>query len=424
MKCLVAHIVVGLLLCVHGTVAQDQAGPQQPIVLEHADSLVGRGDVQDEERAFMGHVRFRQGNVTVQAERAVQSIAANRVDLSGRVRITQGTITIEAPSVRYDASTHQAVALGGVLVRDGARTITAATARYSARTHVANFTGHVAMVDDSIRMLCDTLQYHRDDKQSTAWGNVRLADTAGTAWMRGDTVENDPQSGRAIVRGNAQAWRTYGNDTVYIGADVLRAQTGSEESYAGTGHVRLVRQRMASRADSMHYHLPTGVVALVTNPVVWSDSTMLVADSMRIHLPDGALRSIVGRGQAFMASKSDTLLADRVDQLRGDEIVFLVEQDTLRNVQAIGNTQSLYFGSEAGKPNGLAQFASDTTRIMFYQGSPEDIVWLGGIRGEHHPESIVAGKAATYRLPGYRWRTDRPVRPMPPTDPFLRSGSM
>jgi hypothetical protein len=268
------------------------------------------------------------------------------------------------------------------------------------------------------------LRYQRDDEQSTAWGSVIVADTAGTAVMRGDTVENDPRQHATVVQGNAEVWRAQTDDTAYIAADVLHAITGDAETYTARGSVRFVRNGMASRADSMHYDLSTGMIALVGHPVVWSDNTMLVADSMVIEAPNRVLRRVVGQGNAFMASKNDTVRLDRVDQLRGDEVTFLIEQDTLRTVQAVGNTQSLYFGSEAGEPQGLAQFVSDTTRILFADGSPEDIIWLGGIRGEHHPESIVSERVATYRLPGYVWRDDRPLRPMPPSTIVLLPKSM
>lgn len=404
--------------------AQDETGPQLPIVLEFADSLVGRGTTETEERAFLGNVRFRQGNVTVRADRAVQHIAANRVDLIGRVRVTQGSLVIEAPSVTYDGTTNIAVARNGATVRDGARTVRSKTARYSAKTHIVRFAGEVHMQDDSLRMVADSLDYERDTDRRLAWGNVAMADRDGASWLQGDSVLHDAGRRTTTIAGNARIWQHDGADSLFVQANRVVTERSAGDAFVAVGNVSVVRSTLSARADSIHYDEVSGQMYLHRNPVVWSDSTMLKADTINLVAPDRIVRSIVGAGNAFMTSRTDTVRPDRFDQLRGDTIVFTIDQDTVRMVEAVGNTQSLYFGTDDGEPQGLAQFASDTTKILFVQGSPDDVIWLGGIRGEHHPESVVAGKPTTYRLPGFLWRDDRPARALPPNIPFLRTGSM
>lgn len=404
--------------------AQDETGPQLPIVLEYADSLVGRGTTETEERAFLGNVRFRQGNVTVRADRAVQHIASNRVDLLGHVRVTQGSLVIEAPSVTYDGTTHIAVARNGATVRDDGRTVRSKTARYSAKTHVVRFAGDVRMQDDSLRMVADSLDYDRDTDRRLAWGNVALADHEGTSLLCGDSVLHDAERRTTTIIGNARIWQHDGPDSLYLQADHVVTERSAGDAFVAVGDVRVVRASLSARADSILYDEASGRMYLHRDPVVWSDSTMLKADTINLVAPERIVRSIIGAGNAFMTSRTDTVRPDRFDQLRGDTIVFAIEHDTVRMVEAVGNTQSLYFGTDDGEPQGLAQFASDTTRILFFEGAPDDVIWLGGIRGEHHPEAVVTGKPATYRLPGFLWRDDRPVRSLPPDIPFLRTGSM
>ena len=411
------------MLIIQGALsAQDEAGPQLPIVLEHADSLVGRGTSETAERSFLGNVRFRQGNVTVVADRAVHHAGLNRVDLAGRVRVTQGNLTIEAPAITYSGNTHVAHASRGVTVRESGRVIKSSEARYSTKTHVVRFLNNVRMHDDSIRLVADTLVYDRDADVRTAFGNVVMAARDSSSWLRGDSLVSDVRAGSTIINGHAEVWRR--EDSLYLAAQTLTSVRDTVERYQGRGDVRLLRSRLAARADSMVYQLDQGLMTLRGRPVVWSDSTMLVADSIDVAVPGRKLRAVRGVGSAFMASRQDTLRQDRFDQLMGDTIVMNVDDDTLRMVEAVGNTRSLYFGSDQGEPQGLAQFASDTTRIRMVAGTPDDIVWLGGIRGEHHPESIVAGRTSTYRLPGFIWRNDRPIRTLPPDIPFLRDGSM
>ncbi len=422
-RLLIAYILM-VSIAPLGMIAQDETGPQLPIVLEFADSLVGRGTTETEERAFLGNVRFRQGNVTVRADRAVQHVGANRVDLLGRVRVTQGSLMIEAPSLTYDGTTNIAVARNGATVRDGARTVRSNTARYSAKTHVVRFSGDVRMQDVSLRMVADSLDYERDTDQRLAWGNVAMADQGGASWLQGDSVLHDAGRRTTTIVGNARIWQHDGADSLFVQADRVVTERSKADAFVAVGDVSVVRGTLSARADSILYDELTGLMFLHRDPVVWSDSTMLRADAISLVAPERLVRSIVGAGNAFMTSRTDTAHADRFDQLRGDSIVFTIDQDTVRMVEAVGNTQSLYFGTDDGEPQGLAQFASDTTRILFHQGTPDDVIWLGGIRGEHHPESVVAGRPATYRLPGFLWRDDRPRRTLPPDIPFLRTGSM
>lgn len=424
MNRLFTALLLMLVIAPFSMSAQDETGPQLPIVLEFADSLVGRGTTETEERAFLGNVRFRQGNVTVRADRAVQHVRANRVDLLGRVRVTQGSLVIEAPSLTYDGTTNIAVARNGATVRDGARTVRSTTARYAAKTHVVRFSGDVRMQDDSLRMVADSLDYERDTDRRLAWGNVAMVDREGASWLRGDSVLHDAERRTTTIIGNARIWQHDGADTLFVQADRVVTERSPADAFVAVGDVSVVRGTLSARADSILYDEASGRMYLHRDPVVWSDSTMLKADTINLVAPERIVRSIIGAGNAFMTSRTDTVRPDRFDQLRGDTIVFTIDHDTVRMVEAVGNTQSLYFGTDDGEPQGLAQFASDTTRILFIEGAPDDVIWLGGIRGEHHPESVVTGKPATYRLPGFLWRDDRPRRALPPDIPFLRTGSM
>jgi lipopolysaccharide export system protein LptA len=421
------RLITLLLVCCLGRLAitaQDETGPQQPIVLEHADSLLGSGQADAAMREFEGHVRFRQGNVTVTCDRAIHYIGSNRADFIGRVRIVQGGMTIEAPFVTYDGTQLLASATKGVTIKDGARTVRARRGVYSTKTHVADFDGDVRVVDDSVRIVADTVRYERDTKVSVARSNVVVAHRDGSSWVKGDTVIHDPTSNTMVSRGHAEAWQLTSTDTTYITSDTLETFRGADERHLARGNASIVRGSVSARADTMDYRIADGTITLRKDPVVWSDSTMLTADTIIIDAPERTLRMIRGLGTALMVSRTDTVRTDRYDQLSGRRIEMDIERDTLRRLTAIGETRSIYYRVEEEEPKGLAQFSSDTTKVMLVDGTPEDIHWLGAIHGEHHPENIVAGRPTSYRLPGFRWRTDRPIRALPPDVPFLRTGEL
>ena len=182
----------------------------------------------------------------------------------------------------------------------------------------------------------------------------------------------------------------------------------------------MTRGNVAARCDSLVANRAAGRTDLFGHPVVWSDSMQLHADTIVASGEADQLRSVVGRGSAILVSQSDSLRTDRYDQIAGSRVSLAIEQDTIRNLEAIGDAQSITFRTEDEQGEGLAKVASDTIRVLFDNGQLTDVVWLGGVEGEHHPEPVIAGKAETYRLPQFRWRTDRPrARPLPPA-PVVR----
>ncbi|MCX6140277.1 MAG: hypothetical protein NTX15_05520 [Candidatus Kapabacteria bacterium] len=400
--------------------AQDQEGPQLPVILDHADSLVGIGPPESGVREFWGNVRFTQGNVTITCDRAVYTSSTNSAELFGRVIVHQGNVLVSAPFISYNGETHIADASRGIKVEEGASIITADKGQYSTITHVSTFIDHAIAVDDSIRIWSDTLVFDRDADTSLASGRVVISDSAGSAWLSGDMAFRDNRSRYTRISGHAAAWQwdsTDHPDTIYVAADTLvMTRQENENGYVALSHVRLVRSSVSALADTMLYSSVRGDFDLRGHPILWSDSLLLVADTINALAPDRKLSSVIGRSNALLVSRSDTLNLDRFDQISGESIVLTIADDTVRQLSAIGRAQSITFRSDGTRPEGLAKVASDTIRAMFQQGQLTDVYWLGGIEGEHHPEPVVAGRADTYRLPGFVWRTDRPfmIKPVAP----------
>lgn len=406
-----------LFLCCLTVLAQDEVLPQPPVILDHADSVVGSGPVESGRREFLGNVRFRQGNVTVTCDRAVHDIFANRLDLRGRVVIVQEGMRLTAPVVVYDGNSTLATAPQGCMVVEGGRTIQSLTATYSTTKKIAVFVDSVRVVDDSMRIWADTVTYDRRTKMSEGRGRALLADSSGQRWTSGDTIVYDPTVSSLVVRGNAKAWTIEDEDTTFLSGDVLHTRRnveGDGNTSIASGAAVLVRGNVAARADTMVYDESRGIVNLRTEPIVWNDSLQMFADTIDINAPERRLSSILGVGRAMLVSRSDTVFPNRYDQLAGERITISVDDDTVRRVVSVGQAKSVTWKSEQGRGEGMVKFASDSIEMDFEAGEPVDIRWLGSIEGEHHPENIVAGRVDEHLLKGFRWHSDRPKRlPLP-----------
>ena len=406
--------------------AQERDGPALPIILEHADSIVGSGPIESGTREFLGHVRFSQGNVTVECDRAIHNVSANSVDLYTNVNVTQGGLHLKAPLVTYNGNTNIAVASRGVVVRDKGATIQARSASYSTVSHIVVFRDSV-VARDSTRLWADTLVYDRDEDTTSARGSVVIIDTAERLVTRSSYAFRNPSEQYLRLRGDAQVWQwsaptaTESSDTLYLSADeIVSMQTGVATIYQARWHVVMTRASVAARCDSLVADRAAGRSELYGTPVVWADSMQLHADTIIAYGEEDALTSVVGRGWAILVAQTDSLRPDRMDQIAGQRVTLSIEHDTLRSLEALGDAQSITFRAGDQRPEGLAKVASDTIRVLFEKGQLTDVVWLGGVEGEHHPEPVVAGREDTYRLPQFRWRMDRPKANALPTAPAFR----
>lgn len=419
----IALIMSIQLLAVAVVQAQDGVGPEIPIVLEHADSLIGSGTADASVRTFQGNVRFSQGNVTGRCDRAVHDVLRNTVELTGSVLIRQSEMTITAPSVRYDGRLSIAYAPRGLRVDQAGMSITSRTGRYDLRQRIASFQQNVHAVDDSVRIWCDSLVHDRNVDTMLALGNVVIQDSGRRSWFRADQARRDANAGTLRLNGSARAWtwqhdRVQSTDTVFIAADEMRTESAGENlprRMTAIGNVRLVRAEAAATSGKMEYSDRDSVIDLTESPVVWSDSSVLVAESIQARSSGGEIRTIVGDGDAVLISRSDTLLPERYDQIVGKRIMIAIQPDSVKMLTASGDAQSVTFRQESGDRKGLAKVAADTINATIVDNALTDVFWLGGVSGENHPERLVRGREAEFTVPGFRLPPLRPVYEPAPT---------
>lgn len=409
--------------------AQQDVGPEIPIVLEHADSLLGSGSVESSLRTFIGNVRFRQGNVTGRCEKVVQDVLRNTVELRGSVVIRQADLTISAPEINYDGATSTAHAVRGIRLQQAKTVIVSQIGSYDMRSKRARFLREVHAIDDTIRLWCDSLDYDRQRDTMLARGNVHIHDTVQGSWFSGMRARRDAAAGIMELVGQARAWSwsqgTPGSaDTTFISADTLLTASQSEADSSGMtalGTVLMVRGSTASRSGKLRYDDQSGRILLELSPVVWSDSSILQATSIEAESSDRHLRRLVGSGNAILLSRSDSLIPVRFDQIGGDKIIMSFEADSSRTLRAIGQSVSITYRQESGQRKGLAKVAADTIDARIVRDAVTDVYWLGGVSGENHPERLVRDREGEFQIPGMVVPQDRPrYLPVPHRRSLLR----
>lgn len=328
MKRFPLHIALLLLLLALPArrAAAQPAGPATPIILEHADMIIGRVEGGEEVNDFVGNVAITQGATRIVADRAVLYRLANRAVFTGNVVITQPNMKMSTTHAEYDGLTKVASASngvrleesgavmdaasgeynlglrtayfrGGVRLRDTSATLKASYGEYYQDERRAQFHGGVTVESDSGLLVANDLTYWRDSREAYAVGNVVLTPKYYDARMSGDTLHDYPSRRYTLVVGHPRLVQidtvdrvdSAGNvsrDTTVITARKMEAFRADRKEYVGTDSVRLRRGELTALAAFGRYLPDDEIIALgpgIRRAI--SDTSASSRDSLR---PDSA----------------------------------------------------------------------------------------------------------------------------------------
>lgn len=428
-----------------------KAGPSTPIILIHADSLVGKQTSTGPLTYLLGKVSLSQGNVQVTCDEAIQNSELNTVILKGNVVIIQGNGQINAPYVEYYGNSGIAVAPNGIRLNDKNSVLTALYGEYSTQSYSAFFKNSVKIIDpkaliesniamynrkskisiaignvvfetDSVVLYSDSLYYNPVDKKSSAFGQVLLGAKYSKSLLEGDSIFYSISEQSSIVMGYPNAMYidttkdSKGNiDTLFITGDTLFGNRYNEtDEVIAKGNASAIRSTFFSISDSLKiisFHLNDTLLSkFIGRPIIWYDSTQLTGDSIVTTTHSNELELIKSFRNSFLLSKSNIEYIDRIDQVKGDSISIVFKSDSLHSVYSDGNAQSLYYSYTDELPDGCAKNIADNINIQFIENKPDVINWEGGIRGEYIPEKFVETNPTILNLQGFRVDYSKPKK--------------
>jgi len=403
------------------------------IILRYADSLVGRNIEEISYREFFGNVWFTQKDLDLKCNYAKHYITANSVDLVGNVVITQRSMVIKAPKIFYNGNSGIALAKDSIAMRDGSNYLESLRGTYSTKQLVADFVGEVFVEDDSVTIYCDNVMHYRESSESFASGDVWVFGKFTNVILRGDEVVNIPKDSYSIATGNPILFKIdtlsrvdsifveqeqrfistniISFDTLSIKADTMQSYRWvGDEQYYFDGNVQIAKDDIKAIAERAVYYKDKDLIILRNKPVVWYDSTQLFSDSIAIRLENNSLRQIRAFGNSIALTKVDSIDYERINQISAKDIIIDFEDGKISGLWANVNASSLYFFKDDEGYNGVDRKSTDSIYVEFVDGEVENIYWLGSSVAEFYPENIIIGRITSYYLPDFKWYDEKPEK--------------
>ena len=411
-------LLILLLVCVAG---EKSAAQQTKLIeLNHADQMNGMIINGEQAREFIGKVQFTQiteqgDRVYLWCDRALQFLAANRIELFGHVKIIRDTTTITSDQGKYFGNERRAEVSSNVRLVQGASVLTSQYGQYYVEEKRSHFTGNVHLVDTASSITCDDLTYFDSDAKSIATGNVRVVNLANSATILGDSLVHFEARKYSIVPKKPRLIQIDTSssgviDTLVVVSNVMESYQDSSDRFVAIDSVRMTRGELSTRSGKTTYWVKKDLIILQHHPIVWQAMNQISGDSIDVHLQEKRLRSVHVWGHAVAISRSDSVYGNRYDQLTGREMTMYFGNDQLDSVFVNNNATSLYYLYDRNKPDGANKSSGDRIYINFLEGKIDRIKIVGGVQGQYFPEKMLLNHESQYNLDGFKWYTVRPRR--------------
>lgn len=383
------------------------------ILLENADSLVGRVINGEKARELIGNVRFSQENVRVTCDRAIQYLESGKVDLLGNVIVRDDSITMRAPRGRYHKDARRAEAFDSVSLDDGNVLVTSQYAEYFVEPKRASFRTNVNVRDTGSVLIADSVVYFRPTRQSLAFGNVTVFNASDNVSISGQKFESHALTKFSrmteqpvLVQFDTSAFGRI--DTLVVRSRVMESYQDSLRKLVAIDSVQIVRSSLSAVGGRAVFFTENDSINLRVNPIVWYHASQVSGDSINVYLKKRKLNTVVVLGNAVAVSRSDTLRPDRFDQITGETLSMYFANQEVDHVIVDTRATSVYHLYDDTLANGLNKTSGDRLFMQFEDGKLASIKVAGGVQGQYIPENLLKGKESDYTLAGVQWIEDRP----------------
>ncbi|WP_425076017.1 OstA-like protein [Psychroserpens sp. S379A] len=268
----------------------------------------------------------------------------------------------------------------------------------------------------------DSLYFDRNRSFASATNNIVVTDTINNSIIKGHYAEVFRAKDSVFITKRALAMTVQETDSIYIHADTLMI-TGKPEHRITRAYynAKMYKSDMSGKADSIHADHKTGLTQLINldrfsstdayaikrRPILWNLGNQMTGDSIHLisNVEKEELDSLKVFNNAFLISK-DTI-GDGFNQIKGQKLIGLFENNELYNVDIIKNAEIIFYSrNDNDSLIGINKSKSAKINMKFEEGY-KIVTLFNQVDGEIYPESQFPENARKFR--GFDWRgNERP----------------
>jgi len=288
---------------------------------------------------------------------------------------------------------------------------------YDTNNDIGHFIKNSKIDYDNLQIEGDSLYFDRNRSYASADNNITITDTVNKTVIRGHHGEVFREKDSLFITKRALAITVQENDSLYIHADTLMV-TGKPKKRITRAfyNAKMYKSDMSGKADSIHADHKTGLTQLLNlerfntgdafsvkrKPLLWNLGNQMSGDTIHLisNVEKEQLDSLKVFNNAFLISK-DTL-GDGFNQIKGQRLIGLFENNELYNVDIIKNAEIIFYSrDENDSLIGIDKSKSGSINLKF-DGAYKIVTLIQQINGQIFPESQFPKNATKFR--GFDWR--------------------
>lgn len=353
-------------------------------------------------------------------------------------KIVDSTNTLNSLTGTYFTKTNQVHFVTNVRLMNEEYTLRTDTLVYNTETQVATFKGPTNIVGDSTQIYSTSGWFNTQSNESELHKNSTIKrgetqlqanfiyynDNTGDGYAKENIIISDFENQMIITGNNAvysdfnqyalvtdsAMWiQYYENDSLFLHADTLYTIPDTTAENAKMlityNNVRFFRSDMQGRSDSLIYYTKDSTIQLYIDPVIWSSENQMSAEFIELINNAQPPNKVYLTNNSFIIQQVDTV---KFNQIKGKNMVGLINGETLYRIDVNGNGQSIYYPADDEDYIGINKAESSNIILYLSENKINRITFVGAPTGNLKP--LIETVAPESKLDGFKWRgSERPI---------------
>ena len=196
-------------------------------------------------------------------------------------------------------------------------------------------------------------------------------------------------------------------DTLFVKANEFHNQeVSNKETLYAFNNVEILNNEIKGKCDSLTFSISDSLIHMYEKPLLWIDEYQISADSMSINYYDKTIKKLFLISNPIIISEQDSSL---YNQIKGQYMEGDFLENKLKNIDVLGNGQSIYFIKENKEIIGMNYIESSNIYLSFKKNRIDNINYKKSPYSITTPlEDIIEEKKY---LKGFNWKIkEKPER--------------
>lgn len=367
---------------------------------------------------------------TITSKRGTYISKSKKYQFENRVIITNPDFKVTSDRMDFYTESKHAFFYGKTTITGEDYVVRCKKGFYDTQRKLGYFKKEASVDYNNRNIIGDSIYFNDAKQYASATQNIRITDTINNTFLTGNYGQVFKEKDSAMVTHRAVAVNLVERDSLFIHADTLIATGPPEERILRGFHdVRIFKQDLSGKTDSIHFNQKNGRAKLIRqpmndkelqfltpqeiadrNPILWSNESQMTGDEIHltIDMEKEVLDSLLIYNNAFVIEQ-DTIDTANYNQIKGLQLKGKFKGNGLETVDVTQNTEMVYYlyDDETLDLVGIDKAICSALRLTFEESAIDKVTFFTDPDGIVYPPKELPANAR--RLLGFAWREDERI---------------